>query len=153
MVTAVHLRPVALGAVLVLAGSACAAGSRGAKDPTAIASTERTTTSTANAAPSSPSTVTSLEPSATTARATPPTTRARTAPATSATTRATAPAPTTTATVTSTSGPAAAASPPPAGRNEVPRAVVTDVSSGVDVDLRTLIPADRPILFWFYSPY
>jgi hypothetical protein len=41
----------------------------------------------------------------------------------------------------------------PAGRNEVPRAVVTDVSSGEDVNLRTLIPAERPILFWFYSPY
>jgi hypothetical protein len=41
----------------------------------------------------------------------------------------------------------------PSGPNEVPRAVVTDVDSGDDVDLRTLIPADRPILFWFYSPY
>jgi hypothetical protein len=28
-----------------------------------------------------------------------------------------------------------------------------DVSSGQEVDLRTLIPAERPILFWFYSPY
>jgi hypothetical protein len=35
----------------------------------------------------------------------------------------------------------------------VPDAVVTDVDSGEDVNLRTLIPAERPILFWFYSPY
>jgi hypothetical protein len=35
----------------------------------------------------------------------------------------------------------------------VPDAVVTDLGSGQDVNLRTLIPADRPILFWFYSPY
>jgi hypothetical protein len=69
--------------------------------------------------------------------------------ATSTTTQATAP-PTT---VTSASGPAAAASPRPAGRNEVPSAVVRDLESGDDVNLRTLIPAERPILFWFYSPY
>jgi hypothetical protein len=30
---------------------------------------------------------------------------------------------------------------------------VTDVKSGQDVNLRTLIPAERPILFWFYSPH
>jgi len=41
----------------------------------------------------------------------------------------------------------------PAGPNEVPDAVVTDVNSGEDVNLRTMIPAERPILFWFYSPY
>jgi hypothetical protein len=35
----------------------------------------------------------------------------------------------------------------------VPNAVVTDLSTGADVNLRTLIPAERPILFWFYSPY
>jgi hypothetical protein len=35
----------------------------------------------------------------------------------------------------------------------VPDAVVTDVNSGEDVNLRALIPAERPILFWFYSPY
>jgi hypothetical protein len=28
-----------------------------------------------------------------------------------------------------------------------------DLNSGQEVDLRTLIPAERPILFWFYSPY
>jgi len=41
----------------------------------------------------------------------------------------------------------------PAGPNEVPDAVVTDVNSGEDVNLRTMIPVERPILFWFYSPY
>jgi hypothetical protein len=41
----------------------------------------------------------------------------------------------------------------PAGPKGVPDAVVTDVDSGEDVNLRTLIPAERPILFWFYSPY
>jgi hypothetical protein len=35
----------------------------------------------------------------------------------------------------------------------VPDAVVTDVDSGEDVNLRALFPAERPILFWFYSPY
>jgi hypothetical protein len=35
----------------------------------------------------------------------------------------------------------------------VPSATVTDLGSGQDVNLRTLIPAERPILFWFYSPY
>jgi hypothetical protein len=35
----------------------------------------------------------------------------------------------------------------------VPDAVVTDLDSGADVNLRALIPAERPILFWFYSPY
>jgi peroxiredoxin len=34
----------------------------------------------------------------------------------------------------------------------VPDAVVTDVNSGEDVNLRTMVPAERPILFWFYSP-
>ena len=55
--------------------------------------------------------------------------------------------------MTATSGPTAAESTRPADRNEVPRAVVKDVNSGEDVNLRTLIPAERPILFWFYSPY
>lgn len=64
-------------------------------------------------------------------------------------TRATAPAPT----ATSASGPTTATSTRPAGRNDVPHAVVTDVNSGQDVNLRSLIPAGRPILFWFYSPY
>lgn len=71
--------------------------------------------------------------------------------ATSATTQA--PSPTTTATATSASGPTTASSPRPAGRNEVPNAMVMDLASGQDVNLRTLIPAERPILFWFYSPY
>jgi hypothetical protein len=71
--------------------------------------------------------------------------------ATSATTQVVAP--TTTATVTAASGPATASSPRPAGRNEVPHAVVTDLGSGQDVNLRRLIPAERAILFWFYSPY
>jgi hypothetical protein len=35
----------------------------------------------------------------------------------------------------------------------VPDVVVTDVNSGEDVHLRTLIPAERPILFWFYAPH
>jgi hypothetical protein len=35
----------------------------------------------------------------------------------------------------------------------VPDATVTDLDSGQDVNLRTLIPGERPILFWFYSPY
>ena len=39
------------------------------------------------------------------------------------------------------------------GPNQVPDAVVTELSSGQDVNLRTLVPAERPILFWFYSPY
>lgn len=58
-----------------------------------------------------------------------------------------------TPTSTSTSGPAAAASTRPAGANEVPDAVLTDVNSGEDVNLRAMIPAERPVLFWFYSPY
>ena len=35
----------------------------------------------------------------------------------------------------------------------MPYAVVTDVTSGEDVNLRAMIPAERPILFWFWSPY
>jgi hypothetical protein len=35
----------------------------------------------------------------------------------------------------------------------VPDAWVTDIASGDDVNLRRLIPAEKPILFWFYSPY
>ena len=31
--------------------------------------------------------------------------------------------------------------------------MVTDLNSGEDVNLRTMIPAERPILFWFYSPH
>ena len=66
-------------------------------------------------------------------------------------TQATAPAPT--ATSATASGPTTATSTRPAGPNEVPSAVVTDLNSGEDVNVRTLIPAERPILFWFYSPY
>jgi hypothetical protein len=65
------------------------------------------------------------------------------------TTPTTAPAP------TSASGPAptTTTAPRPSGANQVPDAVVTDVNSGEDVNLRSLIPAARPILFWFYSPF
>lgn len=78
----------------------------------------------------------------------------KSAPARTATTATTqAAAPTTAPTATSASGPTTATSARPAGRNEVPSAVVTDLDSGQDVNLRTLIPGERPILFWFYSPY
>lgn len=40
---------------------------------------------------------------------------------------------------------------PPAG-NDVPDAVLTDVDTGEDVNLRSLIPAEKPILFWFWAP-
>jgi hypothetical protein len=70
--------------------------------------------------------------------------------ATSTTTLTTAPP--TTATSTSASGPATPTSTRAARPDEVPNAVVTDVNSGEDLNLRTLIPAERPILFWFYSP-
>jgi len=167
IVLAVRLRHAALGAVLVIAGSACSGG-RGTGEAPAIAPVDPTTSSTAGPVTSSPTTATTLETPTTTAtiaarpaapatqaRPGSPTTRsaaslpARTA--TSATTQAAAPS--TTATSTSASGPTTATSTRPAGPNDVPRAWVTDVNSGQDVNLRTLIPAERPILFWFYSPH
>ena len=58
-----------------------------------------------------------------------------------------APASATTATST------AAAPPAPDAAVEVPDAVLTDVASGGEVGLRSLVPSDRPVLFWFWAPH
>jgi hypothetical protein len=35
----------------------------------------------------------------------------------------------------------------------MPDATVIDVTSGEKLRLTTLVPASRPILFWFYAPH
>lgn len=40
-----------------------------------------------------------------------------------------------------------------ADRNEIPDAVVRDVASGAEINIRSLAPAAEPILFWFYAPH
>lgn len=36
---------------------------------------------------------------------------------------------------------------------EVPDAVLTDVASGEEVSLRSMVPSERPVLFWFWAPH
>jgi hypothetical protein len=47
------------------------------------------------------------------------------------------------------------ATPPPAPSSavEVPDAVLTDVASGEEVSLRSMVPSERPVLFWFWAPH
>ena len=47
----------------------------------------------------------------------------------------------------------AAAPPAPSVAVEVPDAVLTDVASGEEVSLRSMVPAERPVLFWFWAPH
>ena len=56
-------------------------------------------------------------------------------------------APSTTAT-TIMAAPAA-----PSATVEVPDAVLTDVASGEEVSLRSIVPSERPVLFWFWAPH
>lgn len=37
-------------------------------------------------------------------------------------------------------------------RNELPEAVVRDVNTAEDVNVRSLVPAAKPLLFWFFTP-
>ncbi len=52
-----------------------------------------------------------------------------------------------------------AAAPPPAGSGSnqsagvLPDLSVTDVESGSEVSLQSLVPADRPVLLWFWAPH
>ena len=41
----------------------------------------------------------------------------------------------------------------PGGPNEVPDAALDDVATGDAVSLRSLIPAEKPVLFWFWAPH
>jgi len=57
-----------------------------------------------------------------------------------------------------TSGPAATAGPPasavpPASASILPSVPLTDVRSGATVDLASLVPAQRPLLLWFWAPH
>ena len=61
-------------------------------------------------------------------------------------------------TTSSSSGPtdspsATAGTARPGGPNEVPDAALDDVDSGDAVNLRSLIPAEKPVLFWFWAPH
>ncbi len=56
-------------------------------------------------------------------------------------------------------GETGAVAPPPAGSGStdlagvLPDLSVTDVESGSEVSLRSLVPADRPVLLWFWAPH
>ena len=53
-----------------------------------------------------------------------------------------------------TTGTSTAAAPPaPTAAVEVPDAVLTDVASGEEVSLRSMVPSERPVLFWFWAPH
>jgi hypothetical protein len=41
----------------------------------------------------------------------------------------------------------------PPAEVEVPDAVLTDVASGEEVSLRSMVPSERPVLFWFWAPH
>ncbi|MGH8999679.1 MAG: hypothetical protein ACRDY7_09845 [Acidimicrobiia bacterium] len=47
----------------------------------------------------------------------------------------------------------AAAPATPGGPGEVPEASMRDVSTGEELELASLVPAERPILFWFWAPH
>lgn len=77
-----------------------------------------------------------------------------TAPATSATTAARAT--TATAGPADTSAPTTGASPSsgaPAAPSPLPDVTVLDAGTGADVALAGLLPADRPLLIWFWAPH
>jgi hypothetical protein len=68
----------------------------------------------------------------------------------------------------SASGTQSVADPAPAGGSEAvmgppgaagsvaapfPDVVLTDVETGAEVDMAALLPADRPLLLWFWAPH
>jgi hypothetical protein len=57
-----------------------------------------------------------------------------------------APPPSSTTTVTM-------AAPAPPAEVEVPEVSLTDVASGEEVSLASLVPSERPVLFWFWAPH
>lgn len=40
-----------------------------------------------------------------------------------------------------------------APNNQLPDVDVIDIASGAEVNLRTLAPADKPIVLWFWAPH
>jgi len=40
-----------------------------------------------------------------------------------------------------------------AANNELPDVNVIDIATGDELNLRTLAPADQPIVFWFWAPH
>jgi hypothetical protein len=54
-----------------------------------------------------------------------------------------------------TTGAPAATAPtaPAAPAGDIPDAVVRDVATGADVNVRALAVSDRPTLYWFWAPH
>ncbi len=50
-------------------------------------------------------------------------------------------------------GPADRGAPAATSADPLPDATVTDVATGAPVELRSLRPADRPLLVWFWAPF
>jgi hypothetical protein len=49
--------------------------------------------------------------------------------------------------------PATAATAPAVPAGDIPDAVVRDVATGADVNVRALAASDRPTLYWFWAPH
>jgi hypothetical protein len=49
--------------------------------------------------------------------------------------------------------PATTPTAPAAPAGDIPDAVVRDVATGADVNVRELAVSDRPTLYWFWAPH
>lgn len=103
--------------------------------------------STSDSPPAAPTTVaaTTVAPATTAAPAAAVTTAApAAAPATAATTAAPA---------VTTAAPAVTAAPAAPFENPLPQLIVKDVVANADFELSSLLPADKPVLLWFWAPH
>jgi hypothetical protein len=46
-----------------------------------------------------------------------------------------------------------AASATPAAKNPLPSVIVRDVGAKADINLQSLLPADKPLVIWFWAPH